>query len=149
MSSFSNGPRPAWAWIGALAVALSACSSANATDATASFAATPFDVLTSAGGLHVEARSAPEAQPARGVNSVELAVSDPTGAPRDGLGVDVVPWMSAMGHGASVKPSARAVGGGRYVLSDVDFFMPGRWELRITFTSGAADDHATLVIPIS
>ena len=135
----------------ALTLALGACSGGPASDGAASdaFAATPFVVATSdAGKLRIEARSAPEVQPTRGVNAVELAITDPSGAPVDGLALDVVPWMSAMGHGASVKPTATARGRGRYVLSNVDFFMPGRWELRTTIT-GPVEDHATFIVPVS
>lgn len=133
----------------ALALALAACSGGAASDGADAFAATPFLSTASDGGrLRIEARSAPDAQPTRGVNTVELSITDPSGAPVDGLALDVVPWMSAMGHGASVKPTATARGQGRYVLSNVDFFMPGRWELRTAFT-GPVEDHATFIVPIS
>jgi hypothetical protein len=47
-----------------------------------------------------------------------------------------------MGHGASIVPSITDEGSGRYVASDVDFFMPGTWELRTTL-AGALQDSAT------
>jgi hypothetical protein len=155
MSTRASGARPLGrgrllAAVVALAMALAACSSAASDGAGAdTFAPTPFVTATSDGGkLRIEARSAPESQPTRGVNAVELAITDPSGAPVDGLTLDVVPWMSAMGHGASVKPTATARGQGRYVLSNVDFFMPGRWELRTAIT-GPVEDHATFIVPVS
>ena len=46
--------------------------------------------------------------------------------------------LATMGHGASVRPSVTAQGGGRYVVANVDFSMPGQWQLRLTF-SGPID----------
>jgi hypothetical protein len=148
MSAHPHGRQRLGGWLGGLALVLAACSSAGGTGAPDAFTGTTFATLTSDAGRRIEARSSPEAQPVRGVNSVELTVDDPGGAPLDGLAIDVVPWMSAMGHGASVKPTVTARGRGVYVLTNVDFFMPGRWELRITLT-GAIEDHATLIVPIS
>jgi hypothetical protein len=67
--------------------------------------------------------------------------------PLDGVDVAAVPWMPAMGHGASVTPTVTAAGRGAYVLHDVDCFMPGSWELRTTF-SGKVDDRATITLDI-
>jgi hypothetical protein len=76
------------------------------------------------------------------VQSVELVITDAaTGAPETGLSLDVLPWMPAMGHGASLKPTVMESPGGVYVVDDVDFFMAGTWELRTSF-SGSLVDYA-------
>jgi hypothetical protein len=82
--------------------------------------------------------------PTRGVNTLQLVfthVND--GSPAAGLEVDVVPWMPAMGHGASVKPSVHAeTQPGTYTVTNVNLFMPGLWEIRTTI-GGPASDHVT------
>ncbi len=126
-----------------------ACGGSSSDDASgAGFPRDPYAVATSdSGALHIEVRTAPTQPPPRGTCTIELFVTDTTGAARDGLTIDVVPWMPAMGHGASVKPTITARGNGRYVLTNVSLFMPGTWELRTTF-SGSLSDHASASIPI-
>jgi hypothetical protein len=76
----------------------------------------------------------------RGVNRIRYLINDPSGAPKDGLTVTVVPWMPSHGHGTSVKAVVRPLGSGLYEIDDVLFYMPGTWELRTTFEP--AGDHA-------
>jgi hypothetical protein len=78
--------------------------------------------------------------PIRGVNAVTYFVEDGAGTSLDGLGLQVVPWMPAHGHGTSVTPEIQPEGGGKYIVGNVLFFMPGTWELRTTFTTSG--DHA-------
>lgn len=86
---------------------------------------------TDDGSLVIDVRTSPEQPPTRGASRVQLRVHEAaTGTPRDGLTVSAVPWMPAMGHGASVRPTVVATSDGVYELSDVTMFMPGRWELR-------------------
>jgi hypothetical protein len=97
-------------------------------------------VTTDTGKLRVEIRTAPYPHLVAGLQSVGLVVSDlATGAKLDGLTVTLTPWMTAMGHGASVTPSLSALGEGRYVFTNVSLFMPGEWQLRTQF-SGPVND---------
>jgi hypothetical protein len=131
------------------ALCVVACSSTERAAGDETFPAEPLVSLESeVAHLHIDVRTSPEQPPTRGVLSVELTIEDPLGTPLDGLTIEVVPWMPAMAHGASVQPSVTPRGGGRYVLRDVDLFMPGQWELR-TAISGSYTDHATakLYIP--
>jgi predicted small secreted protein len=126
-----------------VAAPLAGCSGDMGSGSDVTFPAAPLAVMATEGGaLHVEVRTAPDQPPSRGVVSVEYTITDEDGAPRDGLRIEVVPWMPDMGHGASVHPVVTAKGAGRYVVSDVELFMPGRWELRTSIT-GAAEDRAT------
>lgn len=105
----------------------------------------PADALLTVTGdsqlVDVEIRTAPDQPPQRGTIAVEYRVtSHDAGAPVDGLSIDVVPWMPAMGHGTSIVPEVHAKGDGRYVLVNVNLFMPGRWELKSTL-SGPLADH--------
>jgi hypothetical protein len=116
----------------------------------ASFSGPPTtSVTTDSGALSIDARTSPNPI-ARGINALELNVKDKSGAPKDGLAISAVTWMPAMGHGASVLPTVTPKGGGVYDLTDVDLFMPGRWELRLTLngSDSSATDHSTLVFDI-
>lgn len=134
--------------LGALAfAALVACGGDEAGTGDGSFPAEAYTTAKSAGGLTLALRTAPTQPPPRGTCTVELTITDASGAPKDGLGVEVVPWMTSHGHGASVKPTVTPKGGGRYVVSNVSLFMPGSWELR-TNLSGPLEDHATAVVTV-
>ena len=106
------------------------------------FPADPLQTLTSdSGKLRVEVRTAPQ-PPTRGGQTVQLVVTDATtGAPQTGLALEVVPWMPAMGHGGSVVPSVSENPPGTYVLTNVELFMPGTWQLRTSISRDAALDH--------
>jgi hypothetical protein len=108
----------------------------------------PFGtIVNESGALSIEARTGPDQPPTRGLSTVELDIIDAhSGEPRDGLELTVVPWMPAMGHGTSVKPALEAVGGGHYVISNVNMYMGGAWDLRIAISAADAEaaDRATL-----
>jgi hypothetical protein len=97
--------------------------------------------LTSdSGQLRVEVRTSPEQPPTRGIERAEFVVRDvATGELRSGLTLDAVTWMPSHNHGASVVPTVAETAPGTYVLSDVDFFMSGTWELVTTISP--ASDH--------
>lgn len=135
-------PRPAF-----LAAALGGatalgCAADPAAGASVVFPVEALATLQSqSGALTLELRTWPDQPLARGMASVEYRLTWEDGAPADGLVLSVVPWMPEMGHGASIKPSVEAGGSGRYVVSDVQLFMPGKWELRTTL--GPSADRAT------
>jgi hypothetical protein len=96
----------------------------------------------SSGSLHVELRTSPQ-PPALGTNEAELTITNVTdGKARDGLAVQVVPWMPAMNHGTSVIPTITARGNGKYLVTELNLFMPGLWALRTTFSGPIHDDVA-------
>jgi hypothetical protein len=125
--------------------ALVACGG-GATEASG-FPAQPYAAATSdSGALDILVRTNPQ-PPARGSNDVELTIAKGTdGSPAQGLTVGVQTWMPAMNHGSST-PTVTEEGGGKYLVSDVYLYMPGTWQLLVTF-SGALDDHATLTLPV-
>jgi hypothetical protein len=117
-----------------------ACSGGAQPGTTAFPADAYLTVMSESAELLVQMRTSPQ-PPQRGTIGVELVVTSAAdGAARDGLIVHVVPWMPAHGHGTSLVPTVMAKSHGRYVLTDVDLFMPGHWELRTTF-SGPLTDH--------
>ena len=112
-----------------------------------SFAADPDQVLASdSGSLMIAVRFAP-APPAVGTDAVQLSFADPNGAAAAGLGLTVVPWMPAHGHGTSVNPTVTETAPGTFVATPLYLFMPGSWELRMTI-SGSIDDTAKAAFEI-
>jgi len=127
-----------------LAALTAACSGSNDSEPAGTFPSEPYTtVLGDAGRLRITVWTAPEQPPTRGVASVKLAIANAsTSAALDDLRVDVVPWMPAMGHGTSVIPTVTANGGGFYVITNVNLYMPGHWELRSKFSDGVQDSAA-------
>lgn len=112
------------------------------------FPAAPLERLTSRGNsLVVEVRTGPEQPPQHGTIHVELIVRDTTGRTRDDLTLDVVPWMPTMGHGSPEVAQVEARGGGKYVVTNVNLFMPGRWQLR-TAVGGALQDSLDVELDV-
>lgn len=117
------------------------CSSSSS-DSGGGFPATPLATVKSvAGKLELAAFTAPEQPPARGTITVKLAIQDAaTGKPVDGLTIAMAPEMPSMGHGTPVVPKVSGKGGGTYIAEDVNVFMAGRWDLRMTITGPVVDD---------
>jgi hypothetical protein len=134
-------------WLAAaLLCAFTACSGGAAPPA--GFPTEAYTTEASASGtLVVDVRTSPQ-PPLRGTNSVELTITQASdGTPVDGLTLDVVPWMPAMGHGSST-PTVTPQGGGVYLVTEVYLYMPGVWELQ-TAISGALTDNVapSLTVP--
>ncbi|MFT3768234.1 MAG: FixH family protein [Minicystis sp.] len=143
--------RARFPWIaGALALVALGCGApeTSATGAQGTFPEAPYATLmTESGTLALAVRTAPAQPPPRGEIAVEYTLATPAGAPRDGLDLTVAPWMPEMGHGASVEPVVEAVGEGRYRISNLLLYMPGRWELRTTI-AGNEDDHVIVDLEV-
>jgi hypothetical protein len=133
-------------FVAAVGLAIASLGCASEDTGSAGAASFPNDALltvtSQTGNLHIDLRTAPDQPPSRGVASVEYRVADVNQTPVDGLTISVVPWMPDMGHGASTTPTVQAMGNGRYVITNVELFMPGRWDLRTTI-SGSSDDSVT------
>ena len=132
----------------AFGLAVAACSSSTASNSGA-FASAPASTVDGASHVaRVALYTTTGSFPARGVSRVELLVTRiADGAPVDGASLEIVPWMPVMAHGASVKPTVAAAGSGKYVVDDVDLFMPGRWELRVA-VRGPIEDDATFAFDV-
>ena len=99
-------------------------------------------VKSDSGTLSVVVATVSGAPVERGTNALELHITNASGAAVDGLSLNVVPWMPAMGHGASVKPSVHGEGQGVYLVENLELFMPGLWQLQTTFSNGVSDHAA-------
>lgn len=133
----------------ALGLASLACSSDPGSGGD-SFTDTPLTTVTSdSGKLSISVWTSPDQPPTRGILTLKLLVTDAqTHAPVDGLSFDIVPEMPSMGHGTSDVPSTAASGDGVYMVENVNLFMAGRWELRITI-GGTVSDVAVVQIDVS
>jgi len=86
---------------------------------------------TTTSGATVTLVRASPAPPDVGDNSWTIEVGDAMGA-REGLNVDVRPWMPLHGHGLSPSNYAGSDrGDGMYEFGTFDLIMPGTWEFTI------------------
>jgi len=131
----------------ACAAALAACGGGSQQPPVLSFSGAPLETVPSSSGqLQIAVRWSPQS-PTVGLDAAELSVTDSTGAPVDGLGLSVVPWMPAHGHGTSVLLDVSSSAPGVFVATPIDIFMTGSWELRLT-TTGTVDDTATATFTV-
>jgi hypothetical protein len=129
-----------------LAMAIAGCSGASPESvgfgAVQLMAAPLVTVTSQSGQLTVDVRTSPQ-PPARGTNAVLLTITGATdGVARDALEIDVKPWMPAMGHGTSIVPTVVPQTNGTYLITNVDLYMAGLWQLRLTI-SGSTEDNAS------
>lgn len=136
-----------FALVAGLSAVSTACGGSGSADTGPVASEAASTVTTESGTYRVAVHSAPEAAPTRGVNTLQMVVTRASdGAAATGLELDVVPWMPAMGHGASVKPTVHAEAApGVFTVTNVNLFMPGLWEIRtsINGSGGSASDHVT------
>ena len=136
--------------VASLALALLACTACSSpTTSGDAFSDAPYATLTTKTQLSVELRTAPSQPPPRGESTAELRIRDVDGGPKDGLTLQVTPWMPAHGHGAPSSPVTTALGGGAYRVDGIELTMPGTWELRIEISSpDGFEDHATARVDV-
>ena len=85
------------------------------------------------------------APPEKGSNVWTIDVADDQGKPVEGATIKLELFMPEHGHAATITPTVKAGDkAGRYVVSDIELFMPGIWEN--TFTITPAGGIATTVV---
>ena len=105
-------------------------------------------VPSASGRLRVEVL-APAVPLRRGPQRFVVRVSEVAGGqPVQGLTLGVQPWMTSMGHGISETPRVTPVGPGRFEVSDLDLFMPGAWELRLSLTGAGVKEEAVVALKL-
>jgi len=127
------------------AVVLCACSAQQATTSTDTFETVPVGSAASTSGSFTVTIYPQTDGLVQGLNAVEIVVMDAKATPVDGLTPTLVPWMPAMGHGASTTPSIVPKQSGRYVANDVALVMPGTWQLRVAVT---AQEEAVVTVAV-
>lgn len=103
------------------------------------FQTTPMEMVTSDSGQLTGAVFLQQAQPLRGVNAMKLHITDNAGHVLDGLTMSATPWMVSHAHGTSVVPIVTPMGNGDYVVSELNLFMPGRWQIRVSVSAPMTD----------
>lgn len=132
----------------ALALTQHACSGGSAGSMGEFPTESLLALTTESGSLRVEVRTLPDQPPTRGDVTMQLSIRDvQTGVPEVGLGLKVVPWMPAMGHGTSIKPTIFESSPGIYQLDHLILFMPGTWQIRTDF-EGSVSEHVVPTLEI-
>ncbi|MCK6537075.1 MAG: FixH family protein [Polyangiaceae bacterium] len=83
--------------------------------------------------------------PTTGDNALDITLRDAHGSPVEGATLQIEPWMPGHGHGSPVVPEIGELGGGSYHATQIDFIMPGYWELTVAVT--AHDVRDEFVVP--
>jgi hypothetical protein len=134
--------------IGVLASSANGCGAGGPAAGPVEFPSEALMVLPSAGARYqVVVRTSPQ-PPVKGLNAVQLSVTDAVGEPADDLAVAAVPWMPSHGHGGRATTVVEAAGEGSYVITNVYLYMEGSWELRSTLGSGSGSDTVTPVFDV-
>ncbi|MEQ1504823.1 MAG: FixH family protein [Myxococcota bacterium] len=95
------------------------------------------------GGLYT-VRWAPDRDPWTNEEPVSLDTQIVRGdAPESGAILDLVPWMSTMGHGIDGAVEITELEPGTY-RSSWTFTMPGPWDVRIDIDGSGGSDHLVL-----
>lgn len=90
------------------------------------------------GAMRVVLVEATPASPAKGDNDWRIQVFDAADNTLEGLTVGVKPWMPDHGHGANRPAVVTEIEGatGEYMLSPLNLWMPGYWEITIDLDDG-------------
>jgi hypothetical protein len=95
-----------------------------------------------AGDYEVVFDAADPSPPDRGDNVWTVQVLDASGAPVQGLQMEVEPFMPEHGHGTSPATFPATAEGDAYTFGPVDLFMPGLWVVTFHVDDGAAASAA-------
>ena len=112
-----------------------------------------MQVTSSAGTFTIKLLDSSPGPPVKGNNVWNLEIDDASsGAPVDGLAIDVTPWMPDHNHGTSAAVGVMPAGGGDYTLMPIYLYMSGFWQVKMNLTATANDagtaDNAILPICI-
>jgi hypothetical protein len=88
--------------------------------------------------------SSDPAPPVKGTNAWTIDVLDTSGAPVDGMELDVTPYMPDHGHGTSIVPQITDMGAGEYSVTPLYLFMGGIWEVTIEASDGDASSDSAV-----
>jgi YtkA-like len=98
------------------------------------------------GGYSVSLLESVPAPPAEGDNAWTVRVLDPEGKTRDGLTIDVYPFMPDHGHGTAVQAVVTPTGSdGTYGIAPLDLFMSGVWVVRLKLIDPATSAELDVV----
>jgi len=99
-------------------------------------------------GLFVASFQPEPNPPVVGENGLLISLTSASAEPVLGATVSVEPWMPAHGHGSAVVPQVSEIGAGEYRATQINYSMPGRWELRVVVTADGASDRLTVAYEV-
>lgn len=139
------GPsRQPFLFAGVLAVALSMLPGARAEEPGPG-AGFPRTLLSDRGLYAVTVQPEVSPPPLDRLHRWDVVVTDPSGAPADGLAIAVSGGMPAHHHGLPTHPMMTAeTDGGRYRLDGLKFTMSGRWMIRLTLDGAGGSDTVSI-----
>lgn len=106
------------------------------------------DALKSQSGAYLVRYTPIPDPPVTGKNQLTLDLARATGGAVADATLEVTPWMPAMGHGSPVQPTVQDLGGGEYSVDDLDYTMPGRWEVKIALTDADVVDQVVIELDV-
>ena len=86
--------------------------------------------------------------PQTGEATLDMELTDASGAAVAGADISVEPWMPAHGHGSPETPQVSETEAGRYQVTNIVYSMPGEWELRIDVDAGGTTDRFVLTYDV-
>jgi hypothetical protein len=90
------------------------------------------------------------APPQRELNDWRVRVEDPSGVAVSGCTLGVGLFMPVHGHSSTTEPVITpAEAAGEYRIDDMNFFMPGLWEITFDLTCGAVTDQVQFAFEIA
>jgi hypothetical protein len=100
-----------------------------------------FEQASMSGALTLRIMAAQPTSPTRGNNVWNVALHDAKGGAVQDAAIALKPFMIDHGHGSSLVPQIKAMGGGVYEVDNLSLFMPGVWQMTFTITpaSGPVD----------
>ena len=100
--------------------------------------------------LAVTLLDAVPAPPQRELNDWRVRIEDASGAPMSGCTLGVGLFMPVHGHSSTTEPVIGAAAEpGEYQIDDMNFFMPGLWEITLDLTCGEVTDQVLFAFEIA
>lgn len=85
--------------------------------------------------------------PVVGANKAQLIIHDYKATDIPGLDINVVPYLPEKGLESSEKVKVYDAGRGLYLLDNIYFLEPGKWQLKLTISGPEMTDTVVLDIP--
>lgn len=105
-------------------------------------------VATGPNGVQVTLNEAEPAPPVVGLNVFYLSIRDDAGDTVSGAELTVTPYMPQHHHGSPSVPESEQIENGTFRVTQVEFTMPGFWEITIDVSGGGVTDSVRLKLCI-
>ncbi len=130
------------------AIALVACAGPDADDDTCGEVYMPGMTASGPAGSTITLVAADPAPPARFINSWTIVASDPGGGAMGASAVVVSTFMPAHGH-AGPPPAVTTGAAPELVVTPIDLWMPGLWEVTFAVSHAGGTDRAVFAFCVA